>query len=71
MTEDKSIARGQLSPQGSEHGDLPRRAPVEPYALRPCPFCGDTDMDLIGLKWHLFNRCRVFVATRSPYEDCD
>ena len=28
-----------------------------------CPFCGDDDFDLIGLKIHLYLHCKVFDVT--------
>lgn len=32
-----------------------------------CPFCGEDDFDLIGLKSHLINHCETFRDT----EDAD
>jgi hypothetical protein len=26
-----------------------------------CPFCNEEDFDLIGLKWHLLNVCKIFL----------
>jgi hypothetical protein len=31
-----------------------------------CPFCGEDEFDLIGLKAHLLRRCDVFDACPSP-----
>ena len=28
-----------------------------------CPFCGEEDFDLIGLKHHLQNHCEEYAAT--------
>ncbi len=28
-----------------------------------CPFCGEEDFDLIGLKYHLTNYCEVYKET--------
>lgn len=36
-----------------------------------CPFCGEGDFDLPGLKWHLSNGCDDHDALQmpiSPYE---
>jgi hypothetical protein len=33
-----------------------------------CPFCGETDFDLIGLKSHLLNHCEEFDQTPSVLE---
>lgn len=41
----------QLSPQPSTDSGI------------TCPFCGDSDFDLIGLKYHLSNYCKVFQDT--------
>jgi hypothetical protein len=37
--------------------------------LKPCPFCGEDDFDLIGLKHHLLKFCDVFRETKSFEED--
>jgi len=29
-----------------------------------CPFCGEEDFDLIGLKSHLLNDCENFINTK-------
>jgi hypothetical protein len=34
-----------------------------------CPFCGENDFDLIGLKSHLLNHCVEFAHTLSPLEE--
>jgi hypothetical protein len=35
-----------------------------------CPFCGEIDFDLIGLKAHLLNGdCEEFAHTLSPLEE--
>jgi hypothetical protein len=35
-----------------------------------CPFCGENDFDLIGLKAHLLNGdCEAFAHTLSPLEE--
>ncbi len=34
--------------------------------LRPCPFCGDTDFDAVGLKMHLGGECEAFNETPGP-----
>jgi len=30
-----------------------------------CPFCGEDDFDLIGLKFHLLYYCEVFEKTEN------
>ena len=30
-----------------------------------CPFCGEDDFDLIGLKYHLLNYCKIFEETET------
>lgn len=37
-------------------------AKAEP-AAKICPFCDESDFDLIGLKTHLLNWCKVFTDT--------
>jgi hypothetical protein len=34
-----------------------------------CPFCGDNDFDLVGLKGHLLNWCEVFEQTETPLQE--
>jgi len=34
-----------------------------------CPFCGEEDFDLRGLKHHLENYCTVYDATGSVYDE--
>lgn len=34
-----------------------------------CPFCGEKDFDVIGLKSHLYNSCEEFPDVISPGED--
>lgn len=35
-----------------------------------CPFCGENDFDLVGLKAHLLNGdCESFAHTLSPLEE--
>ena len=34
-----------------------------------CPFCGEDDFDLIGLKAHLMAGCEEFDNTLTPYEE--
>lgn len=34
-----------------------------------CPFCEDTDFDLIGLKSHLLNYCDTFDDVPRPFSD--
>lgn len=35
-----------------------------------CPFCGDKDFDLVGLKGHLLNgSCQEFDRTETPLEE--
>ena len=29
-----------------------------------CPFCGEDDFDLIGLKYHIQNYCKVYDETK-------
>ena len=37
-----------------------------------CPFCKDTDFDLVGLKWHLESgMCDEFYSTPYPFDDAD
>lgn len=37
--------------------------------LLPCPFCHETDFDLIGLKGHLLSGyCIIFDNTKMPHE---
>ena len=31
-----------------------------------CPFCGEDDFDLIGLKYHIENHCNTFINTPKP-----
>lgn len=31
-----------------------------------CPFCGEPDFDLVGLKGHLLFDCQVFESTETP-----
>ena len=31
--------------------------------LKACPFCEETDFDLIGLKLHLIRWCQVYAET--------
>lgn len=31
-----------------------------------CPFCGERDFDLVGLKGHLIQDCEDFKDTESP-----
>jgi hypothetical protein len=34
-----------------------------------CPFCGDKDFDLVGLKGHLLNGdCEEYIHTETPLE---
>lgn len=35
-----------------------------------CPFCGETDFDLVGLKHHLENYCEGYKNTPSPDNPC-
>lgn len=34
-----------------------------------CPFCGDTNYDLVGLKHHLVYSCDKYVSTLSIIEE--
>ena len=34
-----------------------------------CPFCGDIDFDLVGLKGHILNSCEVFEQTETPLQE--
>lgn len=41
---------------------------VDCVAKQPCPFCGDMDFDLKGLKYHLTNYCEEYQNTETlPY----
>lgn len=39
---------------------------VRELKLVECPFCGDTDFDLAGLKSHLERDCEKYAATEMP-----
>ena len=28
--------------------------------IMKCPFCGEDDFDLVGLKYHILNYCKVY-----------
>ena len=34
-----------------------------------CPFCGENDFDLIGLKSHILNHCEKFDEMESPLQE--
>jgi hypothetical protein len=34
-----------------------------------CPFCGEKDFDLVGLKGHLLNSCEEFEETDTPLQE--
>lgn len=34
-----------------------------------CPFCGERDFDLVGLKGHLLNTCEEFDKTETPLQE--
>lgn len=36
-----------------------------------CPFCGEDDFDLIGLKYHLTYYCEIFEKTPEAYSEED
>lgn len=40
-----------------------------PRGLIECPFCGEKDFDLVGLKSHLLNSCEVFDQTETPLQE--
>lgn len=40
--------------------DGSKAAPPYPEGQVICPFCGEPDFDLVGLKMHLFQWCKIF-----------
>lgn len=34
-----------------------------------CPFCGERDFDLVGLKGHLLSSCEKFEETETPLQE--